>query len=633
MSVRWNRAAAFALVAGAGIAGWWPVLGSGLLWAAPIAVVGVPGRRAARCRARTGAALLASWIPASLLLAGLPGVPCARGSSAPRGRRSATARVAIVAARGGADRRRSVGARRRAARRSASRGAVAALLATAVPPHGPALVVAAAPDPRRRPAREHAAQRRLARRRAAGRACCGRRAAALAIALPAAAVVSLVAVAGAQAFGPHDRWLSFDGSPRQPHVLAAGPDAELRPLTSAAGPARRCSRSRSPEPALWRMQVLEDWDGRGWGFVRDAGPLPEPRGGEVTTKVRIVGLSNRLIAAPGRIDVGRRRQRTSESSRGESWRFTERARPQGDTYTVTSRGRARHRRRAGAGPDPERRDVRPLHALLAAARRRPRRAARPPARRHLPAGWPEPVGRRDPLARRLSAGTDEPARGRAPRRGLPRPAGASATRPTSTTRAGPAARVPVQDARRVLPALRGRRRAAAAAGRRADPRRQRVRDRQAHRRETYAVRDEDAHAWIEVYFPGYGWVPFNPTPASAEAEVAPEIDVFAAASRAAAGRVRALVGRGRCSARSLVGAAVVRPPAPRRRIALGEVLARPDGRARRPVHDAHRAAPAAWRRSARPSPRWPIRPSGRASPPTARRSRRPRRAGLAGAGA
>ena len=29
---------------------------------------------------------------------------------------------------------------------------------------------------------------------------------------------------------------------------------------------------------------------------------------------------------------------------------------------------------------------------------------------------------------------------------------------------------------------------------------------------TYLVRDNDSHAWVEVFFPGYGWIDFEPTP-------------------------------------------------------------------------------------------------------------------------
>jgi len=33
----------------------------------------------------------------------------------------------------------------------------------------------------------------------------------------------------------------------------------------------------------------------------------------------------------------------------------------------------------------------------------------------------------------------------------------------------------------------------------------------------FVVRARDAHSWVEIYFPGYGWIPFDPTPADPNA--------------------------------------------------------------------------------------------------------------------
>jgi len=50
----------------------------------------------------------------------------------------------------------------------------------------------------------------------------------------------------------------------------------------------------------------------------------------------------------------------------------------------------------------------------------------------------------------------------------------------------------------------------------------------------FEVRDTDAHSWVEVYFTGIGWVPFDPTPGVAPANLQAKSGDFAATPRATA---------------------------------------------------------------------------------------------------
>ncbi len=54
----------------------------------------------------------------------------------------------------------------------------------------------------------------------------------------------------------------------------------------------------------------------------------------------------------------------------------------------------------------------------------------------------------------------------------------------------------------------------------------------------YRVRDLDAHSWVEVWFNGIGWVPFDPTPAAAPAESQSSGLGAVSAAGGAAGEVR-----------------------------------------------------------------------------------------------
>jgi hypothetical protein len=72
----------------------------------------------------------------------------------------------------------------------------------------------------------------------------------------------------------------------------------------------------------------------------------------------------------------------------------------------------------------------------------------------------------------------------------------------------------------------------------------------------YTVRDLDAHDWIEVYFEGYGWVPFNPTPPGARARIAGGIDPLTPPAPALAGGRRLTTSVGVLSALAALAAVV-----------------------------------------------------------------------------
>jgi transglutaminase-like putative cysteine protease len=347
--------------------------------------------------------------------------------------------------------------------------------------------------------------------------------------IPLGVVTALLSVAIAQAVGPHTRWFGLGGQPTKGTPFSSlDTEPTYGPLTDRRTGAPMVAVTAAG-PAMWRMQTLDYFAGGGWTTGPDARPeLPQPAARREEIVVRVLGLRQDLVVAPGRVDRVDPRGSVAGTG-GEAWRLAAVPRT-GDTYRVVASSlrvsadrlagdhapldrRARAYTRLGFTTQPE-----SAVSLLAWVFGSLGLRVRAPTN---PVVDPRVVA----LARRLAVGasTEWGKVVRVERFLL------ASGRFRYTTQVPAAGAQPIVDfllrthagycqhfagAAALLLRLAGvpaRVVAGFATGRQTGP-------------HQYTVRDLDAHDWIEVYFPGDGWVPFNPTPFASPATIAGGLD-------------------------------------------------------------------------------------------------------------
>jgi hypothetical protein len=524
---RWADAAALILLCGGGLATWWGDLGSGLLWLAP--VVGVAALTAAGVLGRRPAVILGVlWLPAAILAAGFPvGVlaPAALDTTAASLRDGIQALPTITTATPIVQSWALAGillvvgtATGLAGLLWREPGWTRNLLGFGLllVPLGAGIAMGQAADASWQGAVVLVA---VVLRISHGR---------LVPIVVTASMVGAVALFGAQVAAPRAGWQPFGHHHEAAQFHELNTKQTYGPLEGRRTGAVMLDVT-APQPELWRMQVLEAFDNRRWIVSREETHLAEPGARKHTIKVEVRGLHNRLVVSPGRItgvhgggavvpEGGDARLLVQRPGEGDTYRVeadtvhATKARLAGITVPVGRRYQTLTQ--IGLGPLP----VYVPFPLAKLAHHIP-----PPLQgtdwarlfklsAHLSAGVTSEVGvvRRveDYLLRggRYRYTTEVPNAGLEPlleflfqtHAGYCQHfAGAAAL---VLRIAGVPTRVAV----------------GFATG-------------EAIGHHTWAVRDEDAHAWIEVYFPTVGWVPFNPTPAAAQADVSPGLDVLQAA--------------------------------------------------------------------------------------------------------
>jgi hypothetical protein len=339
-------------------------------------------------------------------------------------------------------------------------------------------------------------------------------------------VAALVSVATAQAVGPRTPWFTRPPPSAATVRFLAENELTYGPLQGRRSGAALLQVSAA-QPALWRMRVLSLFTGPGWRVDSPSPQLPQPAAEPVEVKVMVRGLGNDLMVAPGRINAVHARG-TATPVAGEAWQLTPPPR-RGDTYQLWASvvGASAEQLRAVPAPtDPRLRAYTSLfpgygwHSSTVVPL-----FGQPPDPQVAATLDLTPYGPVAALARRLAAGatsqwevvarvhhylldrgrfrytTNLPPAGPFPLRDfLLRDRAGDCQHFASAAAlllrlAGVPARVVVGFATGV-PGPGG----------------------------WFTVRDVDAHAWIEVYFQGYGWVAFNPTPADAPATIPHQLD-------------------------------------------------------------------------------------------------------------
>ncbi|MDO9354990.1 MAG: transglutaminaseTgpA domain-containing protein [Solirubrobacteraceae bacterium] len=338
--------------------------------------------------------------------------------------------------------------------------------------------------------------------------------------LPAVGAVVFVAVVVSALIGPSEQKFSIEvlkrgGASGLDTRQTYGPDRE----GNSTAPAFEIT---SPKGSLWRMETLGYFDGRAWfpdPTLQD--DLPQPAAVETTSTVKITGLRDDRVAAPGRVLSARDGTQAARLDNGYRAVFGD-APSGGSTYQVTSE------------------EVRaPLDELsgvqipkgAAFDRYRELAGARPPSGTPLTSYADQvspntPWGKVYRLAASMSDGVTsqlelvervqrylDSGEFRYSLTDVPEPGSEPLIDFLTTSKVGYCQHF--AGAAALLLRLAGvpvRVVAGFATGKEVGG-------------NTYEVRGTDAHAWIEVYFQGFGWVPFDPTVSDTAARVDPSVGI------------------------------------------------------------------------------------------------------------